>query len=293
MKTEVKKIDSTKVEMNISVEGEIVKNKFEEVFKKIAGEAKIKGFRPGHAPRDILEKEFSGLANEQVIKELIPDLYDQAVSQETLHVLDLPQISEVKLDRSSLSFRAEVEVLPEIGVKNYKGIKINYKKVLVSADDVKRNIDSIKESRKVDVLDDDFAKSLGYPNLAEFQKVVECQLAVQKTNSLRQDVEHQVVEGVSKGLDFKLPESLVNKQLEELVRQAKVELALRGAAKENIAGQEEMLRKELVVQAKNQVKVYLILSDISRKENIPLDDNMSQKVMEFLFKQASWNILEA
>ncbi len=293
MKTEVKKIDSTKVEMNISVEGEIVKNKFEEVFKKIAGEAKIKGFRPGHAPRDILEKEFSGLANEQVIKELIPDLYDQAVSQETLHVLDLPQISEVKLDGSSLSFRAEVEVLPEIGVKNYKGIKINYKKALVSADDVKRNIDSIKESRKVDVLDDDFAKSLGYPNLAEFQKVVECQLAVQKINSLRQDVEHQVIEGVSKGLDFKLPESLVNKQLEELVRQAKVELALRGAAKENIAGQEEMLRKELVVQAKNQVKVYLILSDISRKENIPLDDNMSQKVMEFLFKQASWNILEA
>lgn len=293
MKTEVKKIDANKVEMNISIEGEIVKNKFEEVFKKIAGEAKIKGFRPGHAPRDILEKEFSGLAHEQVMKELIPDLYDQAVSKETLQVLDLPQISEVKLDRNSLSFKAQVEVFPEIGVKNYKGIKIDYKKVAVTPDDVKRNIDSYKESRKIDVLDDDFAKSLGYPNLDEFQKVVERQLAVSKTNSLRQEVEHQVIEGISKGLDFKLPQSMVNKQLEELVRQAKVELALRGVAKENIAGQEEMLRKELIAQAQSQVRVYLILSDVARKENIPLDDNMSQKVMEFLFKQASWNIIEA
>ncbi|MCX5708417.1 MAG: trigger factor [Candidatus Omnitrophica bacterium] len=293
MKSELKKLDSNKMELNISVEGEIVKNKFEEVFKKIAAEAKIKGFRPGHAPRDILEKEFSGLAHEQVLKELIPDLYDQAVQKETLHVLDMPDISEVKLDRSSLSFRAQVEVTPEVGAKNYKGIKIEYKKVAVFPDEIKRNIDSIKESRKVDVLDDNFAKTLSYPNLAELEKAIERQMAAQKTGNLRQDIERQVIDGISKGLDFKAPQSLVAKQLEELVRQARVELALRGMPKENIIKQEETLRKELGPQAESQVRVYLILSDIAKKENIPVDDNMSQKVMEFLFKEAVWNIVEA
>ena len=281
------------MELNISIEGEIVKNKFEEVFKKIAAEAKIKGFRPGHTPRDILEKEFAGLAHEQVLKELIPDLYDQAVQKEALHVLDMPDISEVKLDRNSLSFRAQVEVTPEVGAKNYKGVKIEYKKVGVSADEIKRNIDSLKESRKADVLDDNFAKILGYPSLAELEKALERQIAAQKASSLRQDIERQVIDGISKGLDFKVPQSLVAKQLEELVHQARVELALRGMPKDNIAQQEEALRKELQPQAVNQVRVYLILSDIAKKENIPVDDSMSQKVMEFLFKEASWNITEA
>jgi FKBP-type peptidyl-prolyl cis-trans isomerase (trigger factor) len=292
MKTEVKRLDSSKMEINISVEGEIVKNKFEDVFKRIGSEAKVKGFRPGHAPRDILEKEFSGLAHEQVLKELIPDLYDQSVTKEALHVLDMPEISEVKLDRNSLSFRAQVEVSPEIGIKNYKGIKIDYKKVSVSSEEIKRNIDSLKESRKVDVLDDNFAKSLGYPNLAEFEKAVERQITAQKSGSQRQDIERQVIDGLTKGLDFKLPQSLVNKQLEELVRRARVELVLRGMSKEDIARQEEGLRKELESQAKNQVRIYLILADIAKKEKIALDDNMSQNAMEFLFKEASWNIAE-
>lgn len=292
MKTEVKKLDSSKMEVSISAEGDIVKNKFEDVFKRIGQEAKVKGFRPGHAPRDILEKEFSGLAHEQVLKELIPELYDQAVTKESLHVLDMPDISEVKLDRSSLSFRAQVEVTPEIGVKNYKGVKITYKKVSVSPDEIKRQIDSVKESRKADALDDNFAKSLGYPNLAELEKAVERQIAAQKASGLRQDIDRQVIDGITKGLDFKLPQSLVNKQLEELVRQARVELALRGMAKENIAAQEENLRKELIPQAQNQVRVYLVLADIAKQEKIAGDDNMSQQVMEFLFREAAWNIAE-
>ena len=293
MKTEVKKLDSSKMEINISVEGEIVKNKFEDVFKRIGQEAKVKGFRPGHAPRDILEKEFTALAHEQVLKELIPQLYDQAVTKEALHVLDMPQISEVKLERNSLSFTAQVEITPEIGVKDYKGVKIEYKKVSVSPDEIKRNIDSFKESHKVDALDDNFARSLGYPNLAELEKAAERQIAGQKANSLRQDVERQVIEGVTKGLDFKLPQSLVNKQLEELARQARVELALRGMPKETIVQQEEALRKELLGQAQSQVRVYLVLADIAKKENIALDDNMSQKVMELLFKEADWNVIES
>ncbi|MFH0828477.1 MAG: trigger factor, partial [Candidatus Omnitrophota bacterium] len=292
MKTEVKKLDSSKVEINISVEGDIVKNKFEDVFKKIGQEAKVKGFRPGHTPRDILEKEFLNLAHEQVLKELIPELYGQAVDKELLHVLDMPEISEVKLDRGSLSFRAQVDVIPEIGVKNYKGVKVDYKKITVTPDEVKRNIDSLKELKKIDALDDGFAKTLGYPNLAELEIAVERQISTQKANSQHQDVERQVIDSLSKGLDFKLPQSLINKQQEELVRQAKVELAFRGMPKDAIAQKEEMLRKEFEPQAKNQVKVYLILADIAKKENIPAGDTMSQKVMEFLFKEAAWNIIE-
>jgi len=292
MKTEVKNIDSSKRELSIAVEGDIVKNKFEDVFKRIGKEGKVKGFRPGHVPRDILEKEFSSVAHEQVLKELIPDLYNQALEKEGLHVLDLPQITDVKLDRARISFKAQVEIAPEIAVKNYKGLKLTYKKIKVSADEIKRNLDSLKESRKIDVLDEACVKSLGYANPEELEKAMERQIAVGKDNAQRRELESQIIGQLTGNLDFKLPQSLVNRQLDDLLKQAKVELSLRGVAKEKIAEQEKEYIKELEPQARSQVKVYLVLSEIAKKENIPLDEQMPHKVMEFLFREANWDITE-
>ena len=144
MKTEVKKIDASKREINVEVGGDIVKNKFEEVFKEIGQKAKVPGFRVGHVPQDILEKHFSSDAHRRVVEELIPDVYTEAVKKEGLEVIELPNISDVDLRRDSqtLSFKATVEVRPEIKLKDYNGIKINYKKIEVAPDEIKRNIDS-------------------------------------------------------------------------------------------------------------------------------------------------------
>jgi len=288
MKTEVKKLESNTREIKVEISGDVVKNKFEDVFKRISQEAKVPGFRPGHAPRDILEKQFASSAHEQVLKELIPDIYNQAIDKEGLDVIELPEISDVKLDRENLSFKAKVEISPEIDVKTYKGIKINYKSVNVEKDEVKRAIDSLKESRKLEKIDDSLAKSVGYPSLNELEKVLEKQIFIQKENSERQKAESEIIEGLVKDLDFKLPESLVKRQLEDMVRQAKVDLAMKGFPREKIEEQDKKMREELAAEARNQVKVYLVLSAIAKKENIPLDDHMPRKTMEFLLREANW-----
>ena len=288
MKTEVKKLDSNKREISIEVSGDIVKNKFEDVFAQISKEAKIPGFRPGHAPRDILEKKYSSHAHELVIKELIPQLYNQAIDKEGLEVLELPNISEVKLDRTTITFKAQVEVSPEIPVKNYKGIKVTYKKIEVGPEAIKRNIDSLKEARKIDVIDDNFARCLGYPNLAELEKAMEKQIYIQEENLQRQKIEKEIIENITAGLDFKLPQSLVNRQLQDLVRQAKLDLALKGSPRDKIEEQEKTITGQLEPEARSQVKVYLVLTAIAKKENIPIDDHMPRKAMEFLLKEADW-----
>lgn len=288
MKSEVKKLDATKREIAIEASGDIVKNKFNDIFSQIAKEAKVPGFRPGNAPREMLEKHYSAHAHEMVIKELIPELYNQAVEKEGLDIIELPEITDVKLDRTNLSFKARVEISPEIAVKNYKGIKVNYKKIEVSADEVKRSLDSLKEARKVENIDDNFCRGLGYPNLGELEKVLEKQLFLQKENSQRQKIENEIIAGLSKGLDFKLPSSLVARQLKELLRQAKVDLALKGVARDKIEEHEKALEQQLEPEARSQVKTYLILSDIAKKENIAIDDHMPQRVMELLLREAEW-----
>ena len=288
MKTEVKKLDSNKREVSVEVSGDIIKNKFEDVFSQISKEAKVPGFRPGHAPRDILEKKYSTHANELVMKELIPQLYNQAIDKEGLEVIELPNISDVKLDRTTLSFKAEVEISPEIPVKNYKGVKVTYKKIKVAPDAIKRNIDSLKEMRKIDVVDDNFARCLGYPNLAELEIAMEKQIYLQEENLQRQKIEKEIVDRITEGMDFKLPQSLVNRQLQDLARQAKLDLALKGLPREKIEEQEKTIIQQLEPEAKSQVKVYLVLAAIAKRENIPIDDHMPRKAMEFLLREANW-----
>jgi FKBP-type peptidyl-prolyl cis-trans isomerase (trigger factor) len=290
MKTEVKKLDSSKCEINVAVSGELVKNKFEQVFTQIAKEAKVPGFRPGKAPRDVLEKHYASSVHEQVLKELVPDVYNQAIAAEKLEVIELPQITEVKLDRSSLSFKAVVEVSPEIAVKNYKNLLIKYKVVSVSSDEVKRQIDSVKESRKAQDLDDKFARSLGYPSLAELEKAVERQIFINKENQERQRIENELIESITKDLEFKLPAGLVERQTQDMLRQTKIDLAMKGIPRDKIDEQEKLLLERIQPEAKKQVKVYLVLSGIAKKEGMVIDDHMPAKVMEFLLREAEWSV---
>ncbi len=288
MKIEVKKIDSAKKEISVEVSGDVVKNKFEDVFKKISQEAKIPGFRPGHAPRDIVEKRFSDHAHDQVLKELIPDIYNQALNQENIDAIDMPEISDVKLDRINLSFKAKVEVRPEIIVKNYKGLKINFKKISVTADEIKRNIDTLKEQKKAEQVDDKFARELGYPSVAELEKAIERQISLQKDNQQRQKIETDLLDSIMKDLDFKTPQSLLDRQLQDMLRQTKVDLAMKGVQREQIDQHEAKLIEQLKPEAEKQVRVYLVFGSIAKNENIPADDHMPQKVMELLFREANW-----
>jgi FKBP-type peptidyl-prolyl cis-trans isomerase (trigger factor) len=288
MKTEVKKIDDTQRELIVELTGERIKSKFEDVFQKVTKEAKVPGFRPGHAPRDLIEKHYSAHVHEQVVQELVPDIYNEAIDKEGLDVIELPEISDVKLDTDKLVFKAKVEVRPEIKLKEYKGIKLKYKKITVTPDEVKRNIDSIKESRKIDSIDDKFAKGLGYPNLGELERAIDRQIFLQKENQERSKLESEVINAITKEIEFKIPASLVNRQAEELTRQAKLDLALKGVAREKIDEEVKKVHGEIESEAKKQMKIYLILAEIAKKEKIALDEHMQRKVLELLLQEANW-----
>jgi len=288
MKTEVRKLEANKKELSIEVSGEAVKNKFADIFKELAKDAKVPGFRPGHVPRDILEKHYGQAVHQQVLKELIPEFYQQAIEKEGLDTVELPEIFEVKLDRSSLLFKAKVEVRPEIKLREYKKLKVRYQKVRVNPDDIKRSLDSLKESRKIDALNDPFARGLGFFSLRDLEASIERQIFAQKENLEQRRIENEVTEALTKDLDFRLPHSLVERQLKDLLRQAKLDLALKGMPHDKIEEEEKTFAKELEPQARKQVKVYLVLAEIAKKEGIALDEHMPQRVMEFLLREADW-----
>jgi trigger factor len=167
---------------------------------------------------------------------------------------------------------------------------VHYQAIAVSPDDIKRSIDSLKESRKATAVDDSFAKGLGYPGVAQLEGAVERQLFFQKENQQRQKIENGIVESVIKDVNFTLPEAMVKRQLEDLVRQAKIDLAMKGMPREKIEEEEKDILGELRPQAEKQVRIYLALAAIAKKEDISLDDHMPQRVMELLLREADWKV---
>lgn len=295
MKVEAKKLDASKVQLDIEVPQETVKKKFEEVYERVGKEAKIPGFRPGKAPRDMLEKHHGRLIQEEVIKDLIPEAYRGSVEKEKIDAVELPEISQVKLESHILSFRAVVEVKPQIEIKDYKNIKLKYKKIAVSAQDIDKSLDSLKENHKdcqpqgnVPVLDDRFAKGLGYGTLADMRSSIERRLLTQKEDELRRKLQDDLLKQVLDKARFRVPPSLIAQRLEELVKDAKVQLALRQVPKEQIASHDEKLRKELLVEAESQVKAFLVLEAIAKKENIVDSEHLTQRTIEFLLSEADW-----
>lgn len=288
MKVEAKKLDTTKVQLDIEVPAESVKQKFNEVYERLGKEAKIPGFRPGKAPRDILEKYHGRLAREEVIKDLIPQAYKDSIEREKISAVELPEISAVKLESNILSFKAVVEVKPEINVKDYKRMKLKYKKITVSPDEIEKALNNLKEMHKAQAIDERFARSLAYSSIEEMRASVERQLFVQKENDQRYRLQEALVAQIGGKVSFRIPASLVQRRIEELTYEAKIQLRKRGASQEQIESQEEDLKKELRADAESQVKTFLVLEEIARKENIPCDEHMSQRVIEFMLAEADW-----
>jgi len=287
MKTEVKKIDQHKRELTVQVEGEIVKEKFDEVYKRINKEAKVPGFRPGNVPRDILEKHYSTVAQQEILKELLPELYNQALKEAGLEPVNLPEISQVNLSKDSLSFKANLEVKPRIDLKNYKRLPVKYKPIQVSDDEINQAIDKVKKNYG-QISDEDCAHSLGYSNPDVLRKVLERQIYLEKAKAQQVNLENSVIEQLLKQVNFQIPANLVNQQLETLVKQTQLDLALGGMGKEEIEKQEPVLRQNLKSRAERQVQIFLVLEEIARRENITRDEHMTQRVMEFLLREADW-----
>jgi FKBP-type peptidyl-prolyl cis-trans isomerase (trigger factor) len=289
MKTQLKKVDRHKRELSVEVGTEIVNRKFDDVYVRIGQEAKVPGFRPGKAPRDILEKHYKESASQQVIKELIPEAYSDAVKKEALDVISCMEIRDVKLDNSTLTFKALLELKPQIDFKkDYKGIKVDYKDIQVPEDEVKRTLDSLKESRKIDNIDDSFARTLGYPKVKELEEAIKRQVYMQKESSQRVKIEEDIIKYLLENTDFETPASLIEQQLQELMERQKIDLALKGVSKDKIEEQVDTLKKDLRPLAEKQVRIYLVFDEIAKKENILLDKDTSQRAMEFLLKEADW-----
>ncbi len=130
MKTSVKKLSDSKIEILIEIPAEDFNHYYQRAILDLGRNAEIKGFRPGHIPPDILEKEIGQekILN-QAAQEAIKEKYSRAVIDNNLEVIGRPEVEILKLAfKNPLVFKAKTAVLPEIELADYKKIAVSVKK---------------------------------------------------------------------------------------------------------------------------------------------------------------------
>ena len=146
MKVTIEEINPVKRALKIEVPSNIVSQALSEAYEHLRRRVKIPGFRPGKAPLTLLEQRFSEDVTADVIRQLVPDYYQQAVRQAGLAPVEAPTIEKVELKKDNpLSFTATVEIKPTVQVHDYLGLSVIRRKHSIGEEDVEKALDHLRE----------------------------------------------------------------------------------------------------------------------------------------------------
>jgi trigger factor len=146
VKSTVEKLSPTRVRINVEVPFTELEPDFDRAFAQLAKQVRLPGFRPGKAPRKLLEARIGrGVVLEQVVNDALPGRYSEAVTSSELQPLGQPDIEITKLeDNEELVFTAEVDIRPEIDLPDLEGLKITVDPIEVTDDEVDTELQSLR-----------------------------------------------------------------------------------------------------------------------------------------------------
>ena len=132
--------------LDIEVSKAKVDDEFAAVFEKYKTHSKIPGFRKGKAPMELVKLRFKDAMEKDVVESLVPKAFEDAVKEANLSPISLPVVKDLQFQKGMpLKFKAEIEVKPEVEVKNYKGIEVVKKIRQVTEEDVNRSLNYLRE----------------------------------------------------------------------------------------------------------------------------------------------------
>jgi trigger factor len=125
MQVTVEDLSSVKKMLHIEIPAEEVARELDTTYNKLKKTAKIKGFRPGKAPRSVLERMFKKDVHADVTSRLIQESFVDAIKETDLKIVGNPKVDPPELIADSpYTYDATVEVNPEIGKVDHKGLKL-------------------------------------------------------------------------------------------------------------------------------------------------------------------------
>lgn len=147
MKTTVKNLSETKVEVTITLDAKALADAEQVAIVKLSKTAKVPGFRKGKVPASVAAKHVEPQAlQEQLLDDAISKAIAEAFLAEKIQAIDRPMVDVKKyVPHDSLEFVAQVEILPAITLGDYKKLGKKIEKVAVSEGDINDVLERMRQ----------------------------------------------------------------------------------------------------------------------------------------------------
>lgn len=146
MKTTVEPHEGNKVKLSVEIDEQEFEKAVDAAFRKIAREVRMPGFRPGKAPRRLLESRLgTGAGRSQALNDALPEYYADAVRHNEVDVIAPPEINITSGEESGpVVFEAVVEVRPIITVTGYADITVTVPSPTVADDEIDAQFERVR-----------------------------------------------------------------------------------------------------------------------------------------------------
>jgi trigger factor len=143
---EIVEINSCKRSLTVELPSEVLDQEVDGIAREYARNAKIPGFRPGKIPMNIIKQRYGNDLLKEATQRIIERCWKDAVRERDIHPLAPPAIQDVdNKPGNPLKFTLSFEVLPELEVKDYKGVSVNLSPMGVKDETVKQALEDLRE----------------------------------------------------------------------------------------------------------------------------------------------------
>ena len=141
------KVEKSQVVLTIEVGSAEFEAAIEKAYQKMRKKINVPGFRPGKAPRKIIEGMYGAeVFFEEAINNAFPEAYEAAVKEQELRVVGYPTVEMVgECTKDGFTFKATTPVYPEVTLGQYKGLSAEKDEVKVTAADVNERLQQLTE----------------------------------------------------------------------------------------------------------------------------------------------------
>ncbi len=145
MKSNIKILSGCRREIELDIEADEVTKEFERIVIQFSSRAKIPGFRPGKAPRDIIKQRFYPEIKESLINSLVPKALSGELKAQNLNPVGMPVVNDLHFKEGQpLHLKAQFEVWPEFNLPGYKKIKVKNKKISVTDQEINQSLEELR-----------------------------------------------------------------------------------------------------------------------------------------------------
>jgi trigger factor len=145
MKASAEEISPIKKKISVEIPEDRVTQEVNSIYKELGRTAKIKGFRPGKVPRNILERYFKDYVKTEVVRKLIEESYPEALAETHLQPVSPPAVDPGEfLEGKPFQYSAVIDVNPEFKLEGYAGLKIEGKREEVKDEEVEERLKALQ-----------------------------------------------------------------------------------------------------------------------------------------------------